>query len=104
MASASALARAADWRAQLQLVDVTVAERLVVDLDTRLAAGEQLPTLPPWHAQENKWRAARYGLDAIVILSAAGDETRVPRERGQTRNPAGGTPARPPVFLSKGAR
>src|SRR5699024_1491229 len=41
---------------------------LVVDLDTRLAAGEALPTLPPWHVQENKWRAARYGLDAIVIL------------------------------------
>ena len=40
---------------------------LVVDLDTRLAAGETLPTLPPWHVQENKWRAARYGLDAIVI-------------------------------------
>ena len=41
---------------------------LVVDLDTRLAAGETLPTIPPWHVQENKWRAARYGLDAIVIL------------------------------------
>ena len=24
--------------------------------------------MPPWHVQENKWRAARYGLDAIVIL------------------------------------
>ncbi|HEX8780247.1 MAG TPA: glutamate--cysteine ligase, partial [Nocardioides sp.] len=30
---------------------------LVVDLDTRLAAGETLPTLPPWQVQENKWRA-----------------------------------------------
>ncbi len=47
---------------------------LVVDLDTRLAAGETLPTLPPWHAQENKWRAARYGLDAIVILDAQSQE------------------------------
>jgi carboxylate-amine ligase len=44
---------------------------LVVDLDTRLAAGEELTTLPPWHVQENKWRAARYGLDAIVILDAS---------------------------------
>jgi len=43
---------------------------LVVDLDTRAAAGEQLPTMPPWHVQENKWRAARYGLDAIVVLDA----------------------------------
>ncbi len=41
---------------------------LVVHLDERLAAGETLPTLPPWHVQENKWRAARYGLDAIVIV------------------------------------
>jgi glutamate---cysteine ligase / carboxylate-amine ligase len=43
---------------------------LVDDLDTRLAAGETLPTMPPWHVQENKWRAARYGLDAIVVLDA----------------------------------
>ncbi len=47
---------------------------LVVDLDTRLAAGEELPTMPPWHVQENKWRSARYGLDAIVILDAASTE------------------------------
>ena len=40
----------------------------MVDLDARLAGGETLPTMPPWHVQENKWRAARYGLDAIVIL------------------------------------
>ena len=47
---------------------------LVVDLDTRAAAGEKLPTMPPWHVQENKWRAARYGLDAIVVLDAECDE------------------------------
>ncbi len=47
---------------------------LVVDLDTRLAAGEELPVMPPWHVQENKWRAARYGLDAIVILDAESRE------------------------------
>ncbi|MFI0433154.1 MAG: glutamate--cysteine ligase [Candidatus Nanopelagicales bacterium] len=47
---------------------------LLVDLDTRLAAGESLPTLPPWHVQENKWRAARYGMDAIIITSADNDE------------------------------
>ena len=47
---------------------------LVVDLDARLAAGEELPTLPPWHVQENKWRAARYGLDAIIITDAASNE------------------------------
>ena len=47
---------------------------LVVDLDTRLAAGESLPTMPPWHVQENKWRTARYGLDAIIILDDASNE------------------------------
>ena len=47
---------------------------LVVDLDTRMAAGETLPVLPPWHVQENKWRAARYGLDAIIILDAESRE------------------------------
>ena len=47
---------------------------LVVDLDDRLAAGERLPVMPPWHVQENKWRAARYGLDAIVILDADSNE------------------------------
>jgi glutamate---cysteine ligase / carboxylate-amine ligase len=47
---------------------------LVVDLADRLSAGERLPTMPPWHVQENKWRSARYGLDAEIILDAAGDE------------------------------
>ena len=41
---------------------------LVVHLGDRLNAGETLPTMPPWHVQENKWRAARYGLDAVIIL------------------------------------
>jgi len=50
---------------------------LVVDLDARCAAGETLPTMPPWHVQENKWRAARYGLDAIVITDAASHERAV---------------------------
>jgi len=53
---------------------VALVHCLVVDLDTRLAAGETLPTMPPWHVQENKWRAARYGLDAIVILDAHSNE------------------------------
>ena len=47
---------------------------LVVDLEERLEAGEALPTMPPWHVQENKWRAARYGLDAEIILDAECNE------------------------------
>lgn len=47
---------------------------LVVDLSDRLSAGETLPTMPPWHVQENKWRAARYGMDAVIILDADANE------------------------------
>lgn len=53
---------------------VALTHCLIVDLDRRLDAGEDLPTMPPWHVQENKWRAARYGLDAIIILDAASNE------------------------------
>lgn len=53
---------------------VALTHCLVVDLERRLDAGEELPTMPPWHSQENKWRAARYGLDAIVILDADSNE------------------------------
>ena len=53
---------------------VALTHCLVVDLDERIAAGETPPTMPPWHVQENKWRAARYGLDAEIILDAAGNE------------------------------
>lgn len=40
----------------------------------------QLPSLQPWHVAENKWRAARYGLDAIVITSRDTDERLVKEE------------------------
>ena len=53
---------------------VALTHCLVVDLDRRLDAGETLPTMPPWHVQENKWRAARYGLDAVIILDADSNE------------------------------
>lgn len=47
---------------------------LVEHFSTLLDRGETLPTVPPWFAQENKWRSARYGMDAIIITNAAGDE------------------------------
>jgi carboxylate-amine ligase len=47
---------------------------LVVDLADRVSAGEKVPTMPPWHVQENKWRSARYGLEAEIILDADGNE------------------------------
>jgi carboxylate-amine ligase len=55
--------------AELEAI-VALIHCLVVWLDSRLDAGETLPQLPPWHVQENKWRAARYGLDAIIIQDA----------------------------------
>ena len=53
---------------------VALTHCLIVDLDRRLDAGAELPTMPPWHVQENKWRAARYGLDAVIILDADSNE------------------------------
>ncbi len=53
---------------------VALVHCLCVDLDRRLEAGERLATLPPWHVQENKWRAARYGLDAEIIVDAGNRE------------------------------
>jgi carboxylate-amine ligase len=53
---------------------VALTHCLVVDLSDRLDRGEKLPTMPPWHVQENKWRAARYGLDAWIILDADSNE------------------------------
>ena len=47
---------------------------LVEHFSSMIDAGEALPTMPPWFVQENKWRSARYGMDAIVITNAAGDE------------------------------
>ncbi|MGL4306717.1 MAG: glutamate--cysteine ligase [Mycobacteriaceae bacterium] len=59
---------------------------LVVDLDDRLEAGETLPTMPPWHVQENKWRAARYGLDAEIILDSASSERLVTEDLAEVLN------------------
>ena len=53
---------------------VALTHCLVVDLEERAAEGEQLPELPPWHVQENKWRAARYGMDAWIITDADSNE------------------------------
>jgi carboxylate-amine ligase len=68
--------RVCDGLSTLQDVGAVAAltQCLVDDFSTRLEAGETIPTMPPWHVQENKWRAARYGLDAIIILDAAGKE------------------------------
>jgi carboxylate-amine ligase len=47
---------------------------LVEHLSTRIDDGEHVRVLQPWYVRENKWRAARYGLGAEVILDNAGNE------------------------------
>lgn len=59
---------------------------LVDDLSQRLDDGESIATMPPWHIQENKWRAARYGLDAEIIYDAAGTERPVTEHITETLN------------------
>jgi carboxylate-amine ligase len=68
--------RICDGLASLEEVGAIAAltQCLVDEFSTTLDNGGTIPTMPPWHVQENKWRAARYGLDAIIILDAAGNE------------------------------
>ncbi|MGN6336029.1 glutamate--cysteine ligase [Mycobacterium sp.] len=65
---------------------VALTHCLVVDLDRRLEADESLPSMPPWHNQENKWRAARYGLDAVIILDADSNERLVTEDLDDVLN------------------
>ena len=49
---------------------VTALTQCLVEFFSRkIEAGEKIEVLNPWHAQENKWRAARYGLDTEIIVS-----------------------------------
>ncbi len=53
---------------------------LVEHFSAELDAGREVPRLQPWFVRENKWRAARYGMDAIIIQNAAGDERLVTKD------------------------
>ena len=59
---------------------VALTHCLVVHYDRMLERGEQLPSLQQWHVAENKWRGARYGMDALVITSRGTDEDWVKHE------------------------
>jgi len=60
------------------IVEVTAISALthcfVEHFSRLLDRGEPIPTLPSWFVQENKWRSARYGMDAILITDATGEE------------------------------
>ncbi|MGY1708161.1 glutamate--cysteine ligase [Geodermatophilus sp. SYSU D00758] len=45
---------------------------LVEQFDTQLDRGYTLPTPADWVLRENKWRAARYGLDADIVIDEKG--------------------------------
>lgn len=47
---------------------------MVEDFSRRLDRGEELDAMPDWYVDENKWRSARYGMDAILVTDSAGDE------------------------------
>lgn len=47
---------------------------LVEHLSRQLDEGRDLAEMPAWFHRENKWRAARYGLDARVIVDKSGTQ------------------------------
>jgi len=50
---------------------------LVERMSAQLDRGEPPLVLQPWFVRENKWRAARYGIDADIILDPGGAQGRV---------------------------
>lgn len=68
--------RISDGLSSLQDIGAIAAltQCLVDDMSTTLDNGGTISVMPPWYRVENKWRAARYGMEAIIILNAAGDE------------------------------
>jgi len=49
-----------------------IVQCLVQLFDTQLDRGYQLPRRSSWVVKDNKWRALRYGLDAVVITDDSG--------------------------------
>jgi len=57
---------------------------LVERFSRRLDEGLPLDTIQPWFIRENKWRAARYGLDARVIVDHEGTQRPVAEHLRET--------------------
>ena len=47
---------------------------LVESFSRAVDRGEELDVMPAWYVDENKWRSARYGMDAILITDSLGNE------------------------------
>ncbi|MDQ4144941.1 MAG: glutamate--cysteine ligase [Actinomycetota bacterium] len=63
---------------------VAFAQSLVVWLSDRYKAGLELPVHKAWTIRDNKWRAARYGLDAEIIRDEEGNLVSLRRSLGDT--------------------
>lgn len=57
---------------------------LVEHFSRRLDEGLPLETIQPWFTRENKWRAARYGLDARIIVDHEGTQRLVSEHLRET--------------------
>lgn len=51
---------------------VALVQCLAADVTARIDAGEAPPQPAPWRMRENKWRAARWGLDADLVVDDDG--------------------------------
>ena len=71
--------RACDGMSTLhELAAVAALTQVLVESFSRdLDEGRTLPVLAPWFHRENKWRTARYGLDAEVIVAPDGAQRSV---------------------------
>jgi len=61
-------------------VIAALAQSLVESLDRQLDKGYTLPEPRTWLVRENKWRAARYGLDAEIVVDDLGKSVRPVKE------------------------
>jgi YbdK family carboxylate-amine ligase len=61
-------------------VVAAMAQSLVESLDRQLDKGYTLPQPRMWLVRENKWRAARYGLDAEIVVDDRGQAVKPVKE------------------------
>ncbi|MFK4834415.1 glutamate--cysteine ligase [Microbacterium sp. ZW T2_14] len=78
--------RACDGMSTLpELAAVSALVQVLVEyFSRRLDEGLPLQTIQPWFIRENKWRAARYGLDARVIVDHRGTQRLVSEHLRET--------------------
>jgi len=62
---------------------------LVEHFSRQLDEGRELASIQPWFVRENKWRAARYGLDARIIVDDQGTQAPVREHLRETMERVG---------------